>query len=315
MAMARKVIVIGSLNIDIVLSVQRLPQVGETVVGTQSPYMSGGKGGNQAVAAARAGASTTLFGRLGADEFADTIREFLRQNHVDTSYVFSTMESRTGVGVVTVGAQGENTVVIITGANDFLLPAESERLRVGPGDVVVSQFEVPARTVSSFMVAAHRKGATTVLNCAPAVKLSQELTQCVDLLVMNEIELSSMSGKTVQLNSTTEEIVDALNRVPGQRRLGTIVTLGARGAIANIEGVVKEIRARKVRAVDTAGAGDCFVGSLAARITTGEPLWRSVEWANVAASLCVQRPGGGPSMPYRQEVDREIGVSCSGFDA
>lgn len=126
-----------------------------------------------------------------------------------------------------------------------------------------------------------------------------------------EVELSSMSGRTVQPISTTEEIADALNRVPGRRSLGTIVTLGTRGVIANIGEVINDVSARRVRAIDTAGAGDCFVGSLAARIAAGEQLWMSIEWANVAASLCVQRPGGGPSMPYRQEVDREIGISCS----
>ncbi|CAJ62605.1 Ribokinase [Frankia alni ACN14a] len=302
--MAGRVFVFGSLNMDIVASVPLLPVLGETVASTTMTFLPGGKGGNQAVAAARAGAPTSMIGRVGEDAFGRTLRRFLADNGVDVARVESVGDRPTGTALVTVDTAGDNTVVISSGANDTLAPAAVDVSGLTPEDVVVAQFESPVSAVSTFLAAAGSRGATTVLNAAPARDLPPDLESSVDILVVNENELATLSGRQVDSESPTSAILSAITAVPGSRAVATIATVGSRGVVGRLGDLDYALPARPVRAVDTAGAGDCFVGVLAARIAAGDDLGVGIRHANTAASLCVQRPGGAPAMPTWDEIER-----------
>lgn len=288
---------------DIVASVPRLPVPGETVPSTTMVHLPGGKGGNQAIAAARAGAPTSMIGRVGADAFGRALRVFLADNDVDVSQVEFIGERPTGTALVTVDAAGDNTVVISSGANETLSPAAVDVSAIAPEDVVVAQFESPVSAVSVFLKAAGSCGATTLLNAAPALDLPADLESSVDILVVNENELARLSGRPVDAASPISAILSAITAVPGSRAVATIATLGHRGVVGRLGDLEFALPARPVRAVDTAGAGDCFVGVLAARIAAGDDLQVGIRYANTAASLCVQRPGGAPAMPTWDEIE------------
>jgi ribokinase len=269
-------------------------------------FLPGGKGGNQAVAARRAGAGTLMIGCVGADAFGRRLARFLADEGVDVSRVDSIEQSSTGTAIVTVSEAGDNTVVISPGANAHLSPVPLGARDLGPGDVAVSQFESPLGTVSAFMAAARVLGATTVLNPAPAAALPAGLMTSVDVLVVNETELSVLSGAHITPTSADGEIVGALQAVPGHRGIATIATLGARGAIARLADGDFVIAGHRVTAVDTAGAGDCFVGVLAARLAAGDDARTCVRYANAAAAVCVGRPGTAPAMPTLGEIERAL---------
>jgi ribokinase len=296
-----RVFVAGSINMDVVATADRHPQLGETVAGSGVLYFPGGKGANQAVAATRLGASTTLIGRLGQDAFGDELKTFLLAQGIDVSFVRPTAKTHTGTAIITV-ANADNTIVVIPGANALVDAADVAGLKLAKGDIAVSQFEIPLPTIGAFFTRARAAGATTMLNPAPASEFGAELLELVDILVLNETELGQLAKQELRDSDDHARIIDAAKSLQANPEQTICVTLGKRGVLALISGEPLIIPGRVVTAVDTTGAGDCFVGALAAQIAQGVSVRDALEYANTAASICVQRMGAAPSMPTAAEV-------------
>lgn len=294
-----RVTVVGSINMDIVTSAPRLPRVGETIAGTAVQFLPGGKGANQAVAAARMGATTVMIGRVGADGFGDQMVTFLRAQGVETAGIGTELELATGIAVVVVQADGDNAILVVPGANQALLAKHVTANVGGRGDIVVAQLEVPEATVAAAFTSARAAGVTTILNAAPASRISAELLADTDVLVVNEVELATLIGRDA-VNET--EVVSAARSLRNHEAQVVVVTLGSRGSVAVVGDRVVETAAQAVAVVDTTGAGDCFVGSMAAQLAGGASLESAIGTATAAASICVGRPGAGGAMPYRDEV-------------
>jgi ribokinase len=295
-----RVFVAGSINMDVVATAERHPRVGETVAGNAVLYFPGGKGANQAVAAAKLGAATTLIGRLGKDAFGQELRTFLAAQGVDLNFVKDTAEAHTGTAIITV-ADADNTIVVVPGAN-ALVDADDVAMPVlAKGDVAVSQFEIPQATITAFFKSARAAGATTILNPAPARKFDSELLDLVDILVLNETELGFLTERELRDSDSHDCFTDAARSLAGRDKI-VCVTLGKRGALALVGGKPLMVPGREVKAIDTTGAGDCFVGALASQLAGGSSLRDALGYANAAASICVQRMGAAPSMPTAAEV-------------
>jgi ribokinase len=287
------VVVVGSVNVDIAVVAARHPLPGETVVGSDVRQCTGGKGANQAIAAARAGASARLVAAVGDDAGGEEAVGLLAGSGVDTGAVLRRPGTPTGTALIVVAADGENTIVVVAGANGSLTPADVAAVPVTAGDVVLAQCETPLDTTAALFERARAAGARCILNPAPALLAAIDLLGLVDVVVLNETELALLGGSTDDLG--------------GLRRLGlsgtAVLTLGARGALAlDADDRVLRVPGHVVEVVDTTGAGDCFVGSLAADLAAGRPLDAALTYANAAAARCVTRPGAAPSMPRRAEV-------------
>jgi ribokinase len=302
----RRVFVAGSINMDVVATADRHPRIGETVAGKAVLYFPGGKGANQAVAAAKLGAPTTLIGRLGSDAFGDQLNTFLAAQGVDLSFVRQTTEADTGTAIITV-ADAANTIVVIPGANALVSATDVALPALAKGDIAVSQFEIPLPSISAFFQRARAAGATTILNPAPALHFDRELLDLADILILNESELGLLAKTALRDDDDDARFIEAAGSLPTSKGKIICVTLGKRGALALIDGKPLIIPGRAVSAVDTTGAGDCFVGALAARLASGAAIRDALDYANAAASICVQRMGAAPSMPTAQEVDALIG--------
>jgi ribokinase len=296
-----RVFVAGSINMDVVATADRHPRVGETVAGKQVLYFPGGKGANQAVAASRLGAKTTLIGRLGKDSFGAELRTFLTAQGIDPGSIKETPETHTGTAIITVAAS-DNTIVVIPGSNALVSADDVADAPLAKGDVAVSQFEIPLPTIAAFFQRARNAGATTLLNPAPAQKMSGELLALVDILVLNETELGFLADVELSDSDEAARIIDVARRLQVREDQTICVTLGKRGVLALAGREEFSVSGRVVKAVDTTGAGDCFVGALAAQLAEGVALCTALAFANAAASISVQRMGAGPSMPTAAEV-------------
>jgi ribokinase len=305
-----RVFIAGSINMDVVATAERHPRVGETVAGKQVLYFPGGKGANQAVAAAKLGAATTLIGRLGADAFGEQLRTFLAAQGIDLDRVRETAYAHTGTAIITV-AEADNTIVVVPGANAMMNADDVAEVPLAEDDVAVSQFEIPLPAITAFFQRARAAGATTILNPAPAIECGAELLDLVDILVLNESELGFLAGKEFSGTSDPARLVEAARSLSTGDKI-VCVTLGERGALALIDGKPLPIPGRKVQAVDTTGAGDCFVGAFAAQLASGNTIPYALGYANAAASICVQRMGAGPSMPTATEVNALLSASRPG---
>jgi ribokinase len=296
-----RVFVAGSINMDVVATADRHPKVGETVAGKQVLYFPGGKGANQAVAASRLGAKTTLIGRLGTDAFGAELRTFLNAQGIDPGSIKETPETHTGTAIITVAAS-DNTIVVIPGSNALVSADDVADAPLAKGDVAVSQFEIPLPTIAAFFQRAHAVGATTLLNPAPAQKMSPELLALVDILVLNETELGFLAGTELTDDDEAAKIIAVARKLQAREDQIICVTLGKRGVLALAASEEFAVPGRVVKAVDTTGAGDCFVGALASQLADGVALRAALAFANAAASISVQRMGAGPSMPTAAEV-------------
>jgi ribokinase len=296
-----RVFVAGSINMDVVATADRHPVVGETVAGKAVLYFPGGKGANQAVAAAKLGAPTTLIGRLGSDAFGQQLRTFLAAQGVDLAYVRDSAEAHTGTALITI-ANADNTIVVVPGANALVSADDVGAPVFAKGDVAVSQFEIPLPTITSFFQRARDAGATTILNPAPAKMFGLELLDLVDILVLNETELGFLTGTELRETDEPARFAEAARSLRTNSDRMICVTLGKRGVLALTGGDATIIAGRAVEPVDTTGAGDCFVGALAAQLCEERAIRDALNYANAAASICVQRMGAAPSMPTAAEV-------------
>ena len=302
-----RVFVAGSINMDVVATAGRHPHIGETVAGKEVLYFPGGKGANEAVSAAKLGAPTTLIGRLGADAFGEQLRTFLAAQGVDLNFVKDTPGTHTGTAIITL-ADADNTIVVVPGANAMLEADDVAAAALTEDDIAVSQFEIPLPAITAFFQRARAAGALTILNPAPAMACSAELLDLVDILVLNETELGVLTGKEFSGADDPARFIEAARSLgsSGAEDKIVCVTLGSRGVLALIDGDPLMIPGRKVKAVDTTGAGDCFVGALAAQLANGNTIPYALGYANAAASICVQRMGAAPSMPTAAEVNEVL---------
>ena len=295
-----RVVVCGSLNMDVVVQSARRPAPGETLLGAAVSFLPGGKGLNQAVAAARLGAPTAMIGAVGNDAFANSLRDFLADNDVDSSGVREIDGPATGVALIQVAGK-DNAITVASGANLHFTKA---MVRQAPqrDEVWVAQFETPLDVTEAILKRARSAGARTVLNLAPFLPHPDRLMKVVDVAVLNEIELAQATRTKLQAASAMRDIVGACRKLHAKGARAVVATLGARGAVVVTAEDVVTVPALKAKVVDTTGAGDCFVGALAARMMAGASPVEAARYASAAASCSVERLGAAPSMPTAREV-------------
>jgi ribokinase len=292
-------VVVGSVNVDLVVRVATLPAAGETVTGGSFSRHHGGKGANQAVAAARLGADVLLVGALGDDDLGRLAVEELRRQGIDVSAVETSEGAVTGVALIVVADSGENQIAVASGANALIGAEAVDRVFKahggGAGDVYLSNFEVADEAIVAGARAASERGMTVVINPAPARELPSALLAARPILVPNQGEAQQLTGEMDPYAAA--RILSARTGAP------VVVTLGDQGAIAVSGGDSERISAPLLEAVDTTGAGDAFAGALAAELSAGRPLVDAVRFAVVAASLSVRVAGAREGMPTREEVE------------
>ena len=298
---APHVVVIGSANTDMVVKVPRIPAPGETVLGGRFVMAAGGKGANQAVAAARLGARVTFVGRLGRDMFGQQTEENLRREAIDTSFLVWDAAAPSGIALIMVSADGENSIAVAPGANGELTPADVDCAEpaIASANVVLLQLEVPLAAVERAVELAARHRVRTILNPAPAAPVPDELLRHIDLLTPNEHEARLLSG----IDASAKAGAEAAARALMGRGVGALaITLGHRGALVAEGGKVEMVPSFPVTPVDTTGAGDAFNGALAVVWGQGRPLVEAVRYANAAAALATTVMGAQPSMPTAEKV-------------
>ena len=307
--MNRKMVVVGSSNTDMIIKTSRIPNPGETVIGGTFSTAAGGKGANQAVAAARAGGDVALVARVGADIFGERAVDGYRQDHVDVSYVTKDTDQPTGVALILVDDHGENSIAVASGANGELSPEDVHVARdaIATARVVLLQLEVPLATVQTAITIAAKAGSCVILNPAPAQPLEDEMLKMVTILTPNEGEAEMLTGIQVRDDADANRAADALL----ERGVGAVViTLGARGAFVRGEGISELIPGFPVETVDTTAAGDVFNGALAVSLADGKDLREAVRFASAAGALAATKLGAQPSAPSRQEILACLEESC-----
>lgn len=296
-----RITVVGSSNLDLVAKVPRFPNVGETLEG-HSFYMGfGGKGANQAIMSARLGAHVTMVTKLGRDVFSEMTLKNYREQDVDTRFVLFGDERASGVASILVDEQGRNMIVIVPGANMALSPDDVRAARevIQSANVVVCQLEVPVETTLETFRIAKEADVRTILNPAPAAPIPDELLELSDIVSPNETETELLTSMPV---GTIEEAEAAARHLQGRGARTVVLTLGERGVLLVEEGSAVHVPAVQVEAVDTTGAGDAFIGSLAVFLAEGQSLPKAIEWANAVAAVSVTKIGTQASFPKREEV-------------
>ena len=298
-----KVTVVGSFAVGLTLRAPRFPVKGETLLGADFDMGPGGKGSNQAVGAARLGAESHLIAVIGADIFGDIAVNLYKQEGVDTEYLRRTSERNTGVGFITLNAEGDNHIVLDMGANHLFSPEDVERARplIASSDVVLSVLEISPQTAARGLALAREHGALSILNPAPAQPLDDSLLAHVDVLTPNETELRILSGLAPDDPTDTLELAHRLQQ-RGVKQV--VVTRGGEGAlIVTADGAVEHAPGQKVNVVDTTGAGDAFTCALGVALAEGQPLVDAVRFATYAGALACTKLGVIPALPYREEVE------------
>lgn len=297
--------VFGSLNVDLVTPVERLPGAGETVLGPGYALHPGGKGANQALAARRAGAQVTMVGAVGRDGFAEIALGLLAEDGVDLAHV-ARVEAPTGAAFIAVDAAGSNQIVVAAGANALARADAVEALKPGEGDMLLLQREVPESECLRAAQAMRGGGGRVILNLAPAGEPAPELLALTDILIVNEHEALILAGSL----GWTETEPDAIaRRIDGERGIACIVTLGSAGAVGWHGGVRRRLEAPVVDAVDTVAAGDSFVGAFAAALQAGFGFSCALQRGLAAGSLACTVAGAQPSVPRREAIEALAGKS------
>lgn len=297
----KPVVVVGSLNMDLVMRTPRVPVGGETLHGHEFSTLPGGKGANQAVACARLGAKVAMIGQVGNDGFGTTLRDGLAADGIDVNGVLQTSAVGTGVAMILVEDIGQNRIVLAAGANGALTPddIDAQTALIGGAAMVVLQLEVPMPVVERAIAIAHSAGVPVLLNPGPAKPLAEPLWSQIDILIPNESEAELLSGIAV----TDAASAYTAARVFRQRGVNCVlITLGANGVAVVDDAGERHLPAHVVKAVDTTAAGDTFIGGLTAGLVEGMTMDEAVALGQRASAVCVTRHGAQPSIPYRREI-------------
>ncbi len=300
--MGGRVVVVGSSNVDLIMKMARLPKPGETVTDAVFTQTFGGKGANQAVAAARAGAAVAFVGCVGDDAYGAQVVANLERDGLDTRFVFVEPEVATGTALILIGAQGQNYIAVAPGANGRLTPAHVDRARevIAEAGCLVTQCEIPSETVAHVVELGASLGKPVILNLAPAREVADATLARLSGLALNETEAEFLIGRPVRTEAEVESAAAAL-LAKGPRTV--LLTLGDRGAYLAGEDVRAMVPPFAVDAVDTTAAGDVHCGAFALARVEGRPLVEAVRFANAAAALSVTRLGAQPSAPARAEIE------------
>ncbi|HLO15439.1 MAG TPA: ribokinase [Anaerolineales bacterium] len=297
------ILVVGSLNADLVVRAPRFPQPGETISGEDLRIIPGGKGANQAVAAARQGASVAMVGRVGNDSFGPELINNLEQNNVDTSHVQIDSESATGTAIVVVDANGQNSIILSPGGNGRVSPMDVDSVSFTNHELLLLQLEIPIEAVLSATKRAKEGGVRVLLNPAPARSLPEELISLPDFILPNETELSLLTNQPVNNIASAERAAKTLLEHGAQT---VIVTLGGNGALIVSSTRVTHVDTYKVDVVDTTAAGDAFIGGFASALLQNKSLEEAVRYGCACGALATTKFGAQPSLPTSGEVERFI---------
>jgi ribokinase len=311
--MVPKIVVVGSANTDFVLRVPELPSKGETVLGDQFRVVRGGKGANQAVAAARLGADVTFVARLGTDSFGDESLVAYKQEGIRTDFIVQDPDIHSGVALIMVNAKGENVIGVGPGANSHLSAEyiQTASAAIKEADCVLLQLEIPLSAVQAAAEIAHRSKVKVILNPAPARELPREILQSVDYLTPNETEAAILAGQDP--SGLGPDSLPRLASILGVPNL--VVTLGSRGAAILQNGQTTLIPSFPITPVDTTASGDAFNGALAVALAKGQSIMEAVRYANAAGAITATRPGAQPSLPTREELDQFMVSSAPGSNS
>jgi ribokinase len=299
-----KIIVIGSANTDMVVKAKSLPLPGETLMGGTFFMNAGGKGANQAVAAARLGGHVTLVTKVGNDIFGKQTIDGLRKENINTDYIFTDSSAPSGTAIIMVNEEGENCIVVAPGANANLLPADMEKVKnITEAEIILMQLEIPMETIEVVAKNAKAKQQKVIINPAPAQVLSNELLNGLFLITPNETEASLLTGVEVTDEATASLAADIFLKKGVQN---VIITLGKHGAYFQNADLKLNIHAPVVKALDTTAAGDTFSGALSVALTEGMDWEQAMSFAVEAASISVTRMGAQSSVPYRREISQNL---------
>ena len=300
--MSKRIVVVGSSNTDMILNVDRLPKPGETVLGGSFAMCPGGKGANQAVAAARAGGDVTFIARVGDDAFGEQAIAGFVVDNINVDYVLRDAEAPSGVALINVDGDGENSISVASGANAHLLPVDVEAAHeaIVSAEVLVVQLETPLATVQAATTIAAEHNVQTILNPAPAQPLSDTMLRLVSILTPNSSEAEFLTGISV---SGEEDAKNAARALVEKGPESVLITLGAVGTYAINAEIDELVAGFQVEAKDTTAAGDVFNGALAVALAEGVSMREAIVFANAAAALSVTRTGAQPSAPTRSEID------------
>lgn len=298
-----RIFVFGSINLDLIAAGEHLPKAGETVRANSFVQAPGGKGANQALAAARAGANVLMCGATGTDDFAGAATAILNEASVDLSHV-AKLVGDTGIAIILVEASGENVISIVAGANGQITPAHAKETlaTITEGDILLCQLEVPEPAVAEALRIANENGATSILNIAPVSANVASLANEAQFIIANETEFDQLDGQD-DASSRQQRLMDRA-KATGKT---IIVTLGEDGAMASHAGKLVQVPSHKVNAIDAVGAGDTFCGYLATGLLEGQSIENVLKLAVAAGALACTKSGAQPAVPARNEVDELAG--------
>ena len=305
-----KVCVLGSMNMDLVVKVNDIPRVGETILSKSFEKIAGGKGANQAVAAKRCGAEVAMIAKIGKDENGQILKDKLIEDNIDVKYVFEDKREATGMAIIMVNENGNNSIIVVAGSNmtidEYEIEASVEKIK--EYDILISQFETSEEMTLKAFLKAKKLGKITILNPAPAKKINEELLKVTDIIVPNETEAEVLTGIKVE---TLEDANKAGQAFLEKGVNFVIITLGSKGAAVIGKDFCELVPAYKVNAIDTTAAGDSFIGGLSSKLDfkniNKESLIKAVNFGNKVSSISVQRKGAQPSIPYLKEIEEIYG--------
>lgn len=301
-----KVCVLGSMNMDLVVKVNDIPRVGETILSKSFEKIAGGKGANQAVAAKRCGAEVAMIAKIGKDENGQILKDKLIEDNIDVKYVFEDKREATGMAIIMVNENGNNSIIVVAGSNmtidEYEIEASVEKIK--EYDILISQFETSEEMTLKAFLKAKELGKITILNPAPAKKINEELLKVTDIIVPNETEAEVLTGIKVE---TLEDANKAGQAFLEKGVNFVIITLGSKGAAVIGKDFCELVPAYKVNAIDTTAAGDSFIGGVSSKLDfkniNKESLIKAVNFGNKVSSISVQRKGAQPSIPYLKEIE------------